>query len=185
MNVKTSHEVDECMMVARKRYVNTPILVDYLSHSAMKLLNIHAMLLKAREGHMGEKPNLLRQIDSTKKQLDEISHALILEYRKRQENERFLKQILLSISDQLFALNSGFKETGRLFFQEMRMLQSQMQCFYEGQEKQHLLNNQEPFCSPSKIEEVILQLQKARKKLVVESPHLFEKEHSSSEKKTF
>ncbi|WP_273760370.1 hypothetical protein [Bartonella sp. ML70XJBT.G] len=172
-------------MVARKRYVNTLTLVDYLSHSAVKLLDIHAMLLKVREGHMGEKPNLLRQIDSTKKQLDEISHALILEYRKRQENERFLKQILLSISDQLFALNSGFKETGRLFFQEMRMLQSQMQCFYEGQEKQHLSNSQESFCSPSKIDEVIQQLQKARKRLIVESPHLFEREYSSSEKKIF
>lgn len=87
------------------------------------------------------KPNLLRQIDSTKKQLDEISHALILEYRKRQENERFFKQILLSISDQLFSLNNGFKETGRLFFQEIRILQSQMQCLYEGKEKLHLLNN--------------------------------------------
>ncbi|WP_208440626.1 hypothetical protein [Bartonella raoultii] len=172
-------------MVARKRYTNIPTLVDYLSHFAVKLLDIHAMLLKAREGNMGEKSNLLRHIDSTRKQLDEISHALILEYRKRQENERFLKQILLSIADQLFALNSGFKETGRLFFQEMRMLQSQMQCFYEGKEKQDLLNSQETCCSPSKIDEVIKQLQKARKKLVVESPHLFEKESSNSEKKIF
>ncbi|WP_345118794.1 hypothetical protein [Bartonella pachyuromydis] len=172
-------------MVEQKRYANTPTLVDYLSHSAVQLLDIHTILLKAREGHMGEKPNLLRQIDSTKKQLDEISQALILEYRKRQENERFLKQILLSIADQLFALNSSFKETGRLFFQEMRILQSQMQCFYEGKEKQHLLNSQEAFCSSSKIDEVIKQLQKARKKLIVESPHLFEKEYSSSEKESF
>lgn len=171
------------MMVPRKYCVNTPILVDYLSHSAVKLLDIHAMLLKAREGNMGEKPNLLHQIDSTKKQLDEISHALILEYRKRQENERFLKQILLSISDQLFALNSGFKETGRLFFQEIRILQSQIQCFYDETEKQHLWNSKESFCSPSKIDEVIKQLQKARKKLIVESPHLFEKEYSRPEKK--
>ncbi|WP_375673596.1 hypothetical protein [Bartonella sp. TS82HLJMH] len=162
-------------MIARKRYVNTPTVVDYLSHSAIKLLDIHAMLVKVRKGDMGEKPNLLRQIDSTKKQLDEISHALILEYRKRQENERFLKQILLSISDQLFALNNGFKETGRLFFQEVRILQSQIQCLYEGKERLHLLNNQESFCSPSKIDEVIKQLQKAREKLILESPHLFEK----------
>ncbi|MET3560551.1 uncharacterized LabA/DUF88 family protein [Bartonella japonica] len=120
--------------------------------------------------------NLLRQIDSTKKQLDEISYALILEYRKRQENERFLKQILLSISDQLFSLNNGFKETGRLFFQEIRMLQSQMQCFYENREKQDLLDNKD-FYSSSKIDEVIKQLQKARKKLIIESPHLFKREH--------
>ncbi len=53
-------------MVARKRYADTPTLVDYLSHSAVKLLNIYTMLLKVKEGHMGEKANLLRQIDSTK-----------------------------------------------------------------------------------------------------------------------
>ncbi|WP_183228409.1 hypothetical protein [Bartonella callosciuri] len=164
-------------MVAGKRYSNIPILVDYLSHSAVQLLHIHTMLLKVREDHMGEKPNLLHQIDSTKKQLDEISYALILEYRKRQENERFLKQILLSISDQLFSLNNGFKETGRLFFQEIRMLQSQIQCFYERREKQYLLDRQESFYSSSKIDEVIKQLQKAREKLIVESPHLFEKEY--------
>ncbi|EJF87807.1 hypothetical protein ME1_00977 [Bartonella vinsonii subsp. arupensis OK-94-513] len=164
-------------MVARKRSVDTSTLVDYLSHSAIKLLDIHTMLLKAKEGNMGEKPNLLRQIDSTKKQLDEISHALVLEYRKRQENERFLKQVLLSISEQLLSLNNGFKETGRLFFQEMRILQSQMQCFYEGMERQHLLDSQESCYSPSKIDEVIKQLQKAREKLIVESPHLFEKEY--------
>lgn len=164
------------MMLVQKCYASTSNrLVNYLSHSAVQLLNIHTMLLKVREGNMGEKTNLLRQIDSTKKQLDEISHALILEYRKRQENERFLKQILLSISDQLFSLNNGFKETGRLFFQEIRMLQSQMQCFYEGKEKQDLLNNQD-FYSSSKIDEVIKQLQKARKKLIIESPHLFERE---------
>ncbi|OPB35189.1 hypothetical protein Btaycd_007390 [Bartonella taylorii] len=164
------------MMVARKRYAYTPTLVDYLSHSAVQLLDIHTMLLKVREGNMGEKPSLLRQIDSTKKQLDEISYALILEYRKRQESERFLKQILVSISDQLFSLNNGFKETGRLFFQEIRILQSQIQCFYEGRERQHLLDSQESFYSPSKIDEVIKQLQKAREKLIVESPHLFEKD---------
>lgn len=164
------------MMIARKSYVNRPAIVDYLSHSAIKLLEIHAMLVKVRKGDMGEKPNLLRQIDSTKKQLDEISHALILEYRKRQENERFLKQILLSISDQLFLLNNGFKETGRLFFQEIRILQSQIQCLYEEKERLHLLNNEEYLYSPSKIDEVIKQLQKAREKLIVESPHLFEKE---------
>ncbi|UNE55533.1 hypothetical protein [Bartonella machadoae] len=169
-------------MVARKRYIDTPALVDCLSHSAVKLLDIHNMLLKAREGHMGDKPNLLHQIDSTKKQLDEISHALILEYRKRQENERFIKQILLSISDQLFSLNNGFKESGRLFFQEIRMLQSQMQCFYERREKQNILDSQESSYSPSKIDEVIKQLQRARKKLIVESPHLFEKEYSSFKK---
>ncbi|GAA5104942.1 hypothetical protein [Bartonella jaculi] len=163
-------------MVAQKRYANTPTLVDYLSHSAIKLLDIHAMLLKVREDNMGGESNLLHQIDSTKKQLDEISHALILEYRKRQENERFLKQILLSISDQLFSLNNGFKETGRLFFQEIRILQSQMQCFYESRERQHLLDNQESFYSPSKIDEIIKKLQKAREKLIIESPHLFEKE---------
>ncbi|CAF26051.1 hypothetical protein [Bartonella quintana] len=164
-------------MVVKKCYSNTSILVGYLSHSAVKLLDIHSILLKVREDNMGGEPNLLRQIDSTKKQLDEISYALILEYRKRQENERFLKQILLSISDQLFSLNSGFKETGRLLFQEIRMLQSQMQCFYNNREKQHLLSEQESFSSPSKIDEVIKQLQKARKKLVIESPHLFEKEY--------
>ncbi len=164
------------VMITWKSYTNTPTVVDYLSHSAMKLLEIHAMLVKVRKGDMGEKPNLLRQIDSTKKQLDEISHALILEYRKRQENERFLKQILLSISDQLFSLNNGFKETGRLFFQEVRILQSQMQCLYEGKEKLHFLNSEEALCSPSKIDEVIKQLQKAREKLIVESPHLFKKE---------
>ncbi|AGF75908.1 hypothetical protein [Bartonella vinsonii] len=164
-------------MVARKRSVDTPALVDYLSHSAVKLFDIHTMLLRAREVNMGEKANLLRQIDSTKKQLDEISHALVLEYRKRQENEQFLKQILLSISEQLLSLNNGFKETGRLFFQEMRILQSQMQCFYEGMERQRLLDSQESCYSPSKIDEVIKQLQKAREKLIVESPHLFEKEY--------
>ncbi|WP_455481448.1 hypothetical protein V3564_03330 [Bartonella sp. B12(2025)] len=164
-------------MVARKRYANTLTLVDYLSHSAVKLLDIHAMLSKVREDNMGKKPNLLHQIDSTKKQLDEISHALILEYRKRQENERFLKQILVSISDQLFSLNNGFKESGRLFFQEIRILQSQIQYFYEAKKRQHALDSQEPFYSPSKIDEVIKQLQKAREKLIVESPHLFEKEY--------
>ncbi|CDO46850.1 hypothetical protein BM1374165_00841 [Bartonella henselae] len=164
------------MMVAQKAYTSTPTLIDYLSRSAIKLLDIHAILLKVREEAMGGEPNLLRQIDSTKKQLDEISHALILEYRKRQENERFLKQILLSIFDQLFSLNNGFKETGRLFFQEIRMLQSQMQCFYEGKGRQYLLSEQESSYSPSKIDEVIKQLQKAREKLIVESPHLFEKE---------
>lgn len=41
-------------MVAQKRYANTPTLVDYLSHSAIKLLDIHAMLLKVREDNMGE-----------------------------------------------------------------------------------------------------------------------------------
>ncbi|WP_409361924.1 hypothetical protein ACRPOS_003100 [Bartonella heixiaziensis] len=163
-------------MAAQKCYTNTHTLVDYLSHSAIKLLDIHAMLLKVKEENMGGESNLLHQIDSTKKQLDEISHALILEYRKRQENERFLKQILVSISDQLFSLNNGFKETGRLFFQEIRILQSQMQCFYEGREKQHLLESQESFYSPSKIDEIIKQLQKAREKLITESPHLFEKE---------
>ncbi|MGF7158172.1 hypothetical protein [Bartonella heixiaziensis] len=163
-------------MVAQKCYTNTPTLVDYLSHSAIKLLDIHAMLLKVKEENMGGESNLLHQIDSTKKQLDEISHALILEYRKRQENERFLKQILVSISDQLFSLNNGFKETGRLFFQEIRILQSQMQCFYEGRERQHLLESQGSFYSPSKIDEIIKQLQKAREKLITESPHLFEKE---------
>ncbi|MCZ2159247.1 hypothetical protein NPX99_08355 [Bartonella sp. 220] len=164
-------------MVARKRSVDTPTLVDYLSHSAVKLLDIHTMLWRAREVNMGEKANLLRQIDSTKKQLDEISYALVLEYRKRQENEQFLKQILLSISDKLFSLNNNFKETGRLFFQEIRILQSQMQCFYEGMERQHLLDSQESCYSPSKIDEVIKQLQKAREKLIIESPHLFEKEY--------
>lgn len=79
------------MMVAQKAYVSTPTLIDYLSRSAIKLLDIHSILLKVREEAMGGEPNLLRQIDSTKKQLDEISHALILEYRKRQENERFFK----------------------------------------------------------------------------------------------
>ncbi|WP_183194701.1 hypothetical protein [Bartonella fuyuanensis] len=166
-------------MIAQKRYANKPTIVDYLSHSAIKLLDIHAMLAKVRKGDMGEKPNLLRQIDSTKQQLDEISHALILEYRKRQENERFLKQILLSISNQLFSLNNGFKETGRLFFQEVRILQSQMQCLYEGKERLHLLNSQEAPCSPSKIDEIIKQLQKAREKLIIESPHLFEKKQKS------
>ncbi|WP_336279409.1 hypothetical protein [Bartonella sp. CB175] len=164
-------------MVAQKHYASTPTLVDYLSHSAMKLLDIHAMLLKAKKDNIGGEPNLLRKIDSTKKQLDEISHALILEYRKRQENERFLKQILISISNQLFSLNNDFKETGRLFFQEIRMIQSQMQCFYKVRERQHLLNNQDSSFSPSKIDEVIQRLQKAREKLVIESPHLFEKEY--------
>ncbi|MET3590416.1 septal ring factor EnvC (AmiA/AmiB activator) [Bartonella silvatica] len=164
-------------MITQERYMNTPRLVAYLSNSAVKLLDIHAMLLKVRESNMGEKANLLRQIDSTRKQLDEISHALILEYRERQENERFLKQILLSISDQLFSLNNGFKETGRLVFQEMRVLQSQIQCFYEGKEKQRLLESQESCYSSSKIDEVIKQLQKAREKLIIESPHLFEREY--------
>ncbi|WP_354187070.1 hypothetical protein [Bartonella japonica] len=164
-------------MLVQRCYASTSNrLVNYLSHSALQSLNIYTMLLKMREGNMGEKMNLLRQIDSTKKQLDEISYALILEYRKRQENERFLKQILLSISDQLFSLNNGFKETGRLFFQEIRMLQSQMQCFYENREKQDLLDNKD-FYSSSKIDEVIKQLQKARKKLIIESPHLFKREH--------
>ncbi|KEC55042.1 hypothetical protein [Bartonella koehlerae] len=163
-------------MVAQKCYASTPTLVDYLSHSAVNLLGIHAILLKMREKAMGGESNLLRQIDSTKKQLNELSCALILEYRKRQENERFLKQILLSISDQLFSLNNDFKETGRLFFQEIRMLQSQMQCFYEGKERQYLLSEQESSYSPSKIDEVIKQLQKAREKLIIESPHLFEKD---------
>ncbi|WP_455478332.1 hypothetical protein V3565_00135 [Bartonella sp. B10] len=164
-------------MVAQKRLTNTPTLVDYLSHSAVKLLDIHTKLLKAKEDNIGEESNLLRQIDSTKKQLDEISRALILEYRKRQENEKFLKQTLLSISNQLFSLNNDFKESNRLFFQEIRILQSQMQCFYESKEKQHLLNNQESFYSPSKVDETIQWLQKARKKLMVENPHLFEKEY--------
>ncbi|WP_026088131.1 hypothetical protein [Bartonella rattaustraliani] len=164
-------------MLVQKCYAKTSHkLVDYFSHSAVQLLNIRTMLLKVREGNMGEKANLLNQIDSTKKQLDEISYALLLEYRKRQENERFLKQILLSISDQLFSLNNGFKETGRLFFQEIRTLQYQMQCFYEGREKQSLLDSQE-FYSSSKIDEVIKQLQKAREKLIIESPHLFEQKH--------
>ncbi|EJF86068.1 hypothetical protein [Bartonella rattimassiliensis] len=166
-------------MIEQKRYVNTLTVVDDLSHSAIKLLDIHALLVKVRKGNMGEKPNLLRQIDSTKKQLDEISYALILEYRKRQENERFLKQILQSISDQLFSLNNGFKETGRLFFQEVRILQAQMQCLYEGKKRLNLLNSQESFCSPSKIDEVIKQLQKARERLMIENPHLFEKKHKS------
>ncbi|WP_019222012.1 hypothetical protein [Bartonella senegalensis] len=163
-------------MVAQKHYASMPKLVDYLSRFAVNLLDIHAILLKVREGTMGGKPNLLHQIVSTKKQLDEISHALILEYRKRQENERFLKQILLSISGQLFSLNNDFKENGRLFFQEIRMLQSQIQCFYDGRERGHLLSEQESSYSPSKIDEVIKQLQKAREKLIIESPHLFEKE---------
>ncbi|WP_455482639.1 hypothetical protein V4P56_02310 [Bartonella sp. B35(2025)] len=163
-------------MVAQKYRTDTPTLVDCLSHSAIKLLDIHTMLLKAKK-NIGEETNLLCQLDSTKKQLDEISRALILEYRKRQENERFLKQILLSISDQIFSLNNGFKETNRLFFQEIRMLQSQIQCFYENKEKQHLLNDQESLYSPSKIDETIQWLQKAREKLILESPHLFEKEY--------
>ncbi|WP_336288415.1 MULTISPECIES: hypothetical protein [unclassified Bartonella] len=162
-------------MVAQKRYADMPTLVDYLPYSAVKLLNIHAMLLKVQKANIGGKKNLLQQIDSTKKQLDEISYALILEYRKRQENEHFLKQVLVSISDQLFSLNNDFKETGRLFFQEMRILQSQMRCFYEGQERQHLLNDQKFSHSSSKIDETIKRLQKAREKLVIENPHLFEK----------
>ncbi|WP_455475455.1 hypothetical protein [Bartonella sp. B17] len=162
-------------MVAQKRYTDTSALVDYLSHSAMKLLDIHTMLSKAKKDNIGREPNLLLQIDSAKKQLDEISRALILEYRKRQENELFLKQILISISNQLFSLNNNFKETGRLFFQEIRMLQSQMQCFYKGIERQHLLNNQETLPSSSKIDEIILRLQKAQKELIIENPHLFEK----------
>ncbi|WP_455475098.1 hypothetical protein [Bartonella sp. B30(2025)] len=163
-------------MVTRERYANTSALVDYLSHSAMRLLNIHAMLSKVKKDNIGGEPNLLQKIDSAKKQLDEISRALILEYRRCRENELFLKQILISISDQLFSLNNDFKETGRLFFQEMRMLQSQMQCFYKGIEKQHLLTNQEFSSSPSRIDEVIQRLQKARKELIIENPHLFERE---------
>ncbi|WP_442879683.1 hypothetical protein [Bartonella sp. CB189] len=165
------------MIVAEKHCASTPTLVDYLSHSAMRLLDIHAMLLKVKKDNVGGEPNLLQQIDSTQKQLDEISHALILEYRKRQENERFLKQVLISISSQLFLLNNDFKETSRLFFQEIRMIQSQMQCFYKVKEKKKLSDNDESSSSPSKIDEAIQQLQKAREKLIIESPHLFEKEY--------
>ncbi|MCZ2204223.1 hypothetical protein [Bartonella sp. A05] len=162
-------------MVTQKHYANTQTLVDYLSHSAARLLDIHAMLLKAKKDNMGGKSDLLNKIDSTKKQLDEISYALILEYRQRQENERFLKQILTSISDQLFSLNNGFKETGRLFFQEIRILQSQMQCFYEGGEKQSASTDKEISYPPSKIDEIIVQLQKTRERLAFESPHLFKR----------
>lgn len=168
-------------MVTQKHYVNkeklanTETLVDYLSHSAARLLDIHAMLLKAKKNNIGGKADLLNQIDSTKKQLDEISYALILEYRKRQENERFLKQILISVSDQLLSLNNNFKETGRLFFQEIRILQSQMQCFYEGSEKKFTSMDKEVSYTPSKIDEIITQLKKTREKLAFESPHLFKK----------
>ncbi|MEL6088795.1 hypothetical protein [Bartonella schoenbuchensis] len=161
-------------MVTEKHYVNTSTLVDYLSYSAVKLLDVYAMLLKVKKDSKGKSPDLLRQIDVTKKQLDEMSYALILEYRKRQEHERFLKQVLVSISDQLFSLNNNFKETSRFLFQEIRTLQSQMQCFCEGREKQSLLNNQESSRSTSKIDEVIKRLQKAREKLSFENPHLFE-----------
>ncbi|WP_455477506.1 hypothetical protein [Bartonella sp. B41] len=162
-------------MVTKKRYDHTTALIDCLSYSAVKLLDIHDILSRAKKDNVGEKEDLLHQIDSIKKHLYEISHALILEYRKRQEDERFLKQILASISDHLFSLNNGFKETSRLFFQEIRVIQSQMQCFYENNEKQCLLSDQE-FSYSSKINETIEWLQKARERLIVESPHLFEKE---------
>lgn len=42
------------MMVAQKAYVSTPTLIDYLSRSAIKLLDIHSILLKVREEAMGE-----------------------------------------------------------------------------------------------------------------------------------
>ncbi|WP_041583212.1 hypothetical protein [Bartonella australis] len=162
-------------MVTQKCPTKTLTLVDYLSHSAAKLLDIHAMLLKVKKENVRGSSSLMRQLDTTKKQLDEISYALILEYRKRQENERFLKQILMSISDRLSALNSDFKESGRLLFQEIRILQSQMQCFYESGERQLALNDSASSGSPSKIDEVIKQLQKAREDLALESPHLFGK----------
>ncbi|ENN89995.1 hypothetical protein [Bartonella bovis] len=160
-------------MVTEKHYVNTSTLADYLSYSAIKLLDVYAMLLKVRKNSNGKSPDLLRQIDVTKKQLDKMSYALILEYQKRQEHERFLKQVLISVSDQLFSLNNSFKETSRFLFQEIRMLQSQMQYLCEGGEKQRLLNNQESFYSISKIDEVIKRLQEAREKLSFENPHLF------------
>ncbi|EJF89968.1 hypothetical protein [Bartonella melophagi] len=160
-------------MVTEKHYVSTSTLVDYLSYSAVKLLDVYAMLLKVKKDSKGRSPDLLRQINITKKQLDQMSYALILEYRKRQEHERFLKQVLISVSDQLFSLNNSFKETSRFLFQEIRTLQSQMQFFCEGGEKQRLLNDQESSCSTSKIDEVIKGLQKARKKFSFENPHLF------------
>ncbi|AQX28066.1 hypothetical protein BJB63x_006540 [Bartonella sp. JB63] len=164
------------MMVKKKHYTNTLTLVDYLSYSAVRLLNIHAMLLKVRKDNIGGAPDLLHKIDVTKQQLDEISYALVLEYRKRQENEHFLKQILMSISDQIFSLNNSFRETSRLLFQEIRTLQSQIQCFYEGEGKKHsLTDNQESSYSSSKIDEIIQRLQKARQNLAFENPHLFEK----------
>ncbi|AQX18299.1 hypothetical protein BA1379B_004650 [Bartonella sp. A1379B] len=163
-------------MVQRKYYTKTLTLIDYLSYSAVRLLNIYAMLLKIKKANINGAPDLLHKIDSTKQQLDEISYALVLEYRKRQENEHFLKQILMSISDQIFSLNNGFKETSRLLFQEIRTIQSQIQYFYEGAEKQNsLTDNQEISYSSSKIDDIIQRLQKARQNLAFENPHLFEK----------
>ncbi|WP_336277013.1 hypothetical protein [Bartonella sp. CB178] len=166
-------------MIAQKRYTNaSALLVGYLSHSAMKLLDIHALLLKARKGNVRGEADSLRKIDSAKRQLDEISRALILEYHRCRENELFLKEVLVSISDQLFSLNNDFKETGRLFFQEIRMLQSQMQCFLKGTGSSHLFNDREYLSSPSKIDEIIRQLRKTQRDLIDENPHLFEKECS-------
>ncbi|AQX30584.1 hypothetical protein BscR1v2_006440 [Bartonella schoenbuchensis R1] len=36
-------------MVTEKHYVNTSTLVDYLSYSAVKLLDVYAMLLKVKK----------------------------------------------------------------------------------------------------------------------------------------
>ncbi|MCZ2328306.1 hypothetical protein [Bartonella sp. F02] len=163
-------------MVAQKRRTSTLKVVDHFSYSAKRLLDIHAMLLKVKKENRDNNPDLLYQLDATKKQLDEISYALILEYRKRQENERSLKQILLSISDQLFSLNHDFKENSRLFFQEIRMLQSQIQYFSTVEQKKCAFNEQDSSYFPSKIDEIIKQLQKARENLILENPHLFEKE---------
>ncbi|KEG16728.1 hypothetical protein ACMY46_04455 [Bartonella bacilliformis] len=163
-------------MVMQKHYTNTSTLVDYLSHYAARLSDIHTILLKIKKNNKDRSPDLLRRIDATEKQLGEMGRALIMEYRQHQENERFLKQILVSISDQLFLLNNDFKETGHLLLQEIRTLQFQTQCSCKGEEKQHFLYDQKSSCSQSKIDEIIKRLQKAREQLSVENPHLFEKE---------
>ncbi|EJF88866.1 hypothetical protein [Bartonella tamiae] len=135
---------------------------------AERLLDMQFELAHLRENTQKDEPRLTHTLDDLKTQLDHISLALILEYKTRQKNEHILKKILKTFDDHNSKIDCKINETGRLLMQEIRSINERSAQTLKFQDKDTVLPG-----ASSNIDRIIEHLQKAREKVVSDSPHLF------------
>ncbi|WP_412058617.1 hypothetical protein [Bartonella sp. DGB2] len=173
----------------------------YFSRSATCLLAIHYLLQEARKqttamvsssekakvqehnsittstSQFSEKKakTISCQLNKAQKQLEEISYALIVEYQKGKETEMRIQKILGNIRDQLINFQNGFADAGRNVFQELRHIRGHIQNTNLTSSMDKARNNTD--IAPSNIDQIIVQLRKARLAMSEEDPHLFKDVH--------
>ncbi|MHC5307211.1 hypothetical protein [Bartonella sp. LJL80] len=150
---------------------SSPSGASYLSGLAERLLLVQAQLAKLDGNSKKDTPNTLI-VKQLQQQLDQVSYALVMEYRIRISNEQMLRDIMMAFTQQNAALTCNLHETGRLLMQEIRAIREQTlnphPQRYDGA-KVEIGDT-----SVSNIDKIIKGLQMAREKLAGDNPHLFQ-----------